>query len=140
MINQWLKKDVNLNLLAERIRPFFSEPDFHTALEESQNGYVIEAVSKIPNLNLEIEVQVIGQPNDFTVEFFAGGRSGFSPSMILGQLTSMLGGGYLIRRGAQRRETLDALERSFWKHVQMQVADLANSATTTKRLYKESAT
>lgn len=140
MLNQWLEKDVNLSLLADRIRPFFYETDFETTLKEVPDGWVIEAVSKIPNLNLTIEVRVIGQPNKFSVDFFAGGRSGFSPSMILGQLTSMFGGGYLIRREAQRRETLDALERSFWKHVQMQVADLASSATKTKRLDEDSST
>ena len=31
---QWLEKNVDLNMLAERIRPFFHEIDFETMVEK----------------------------------------------------------------------------------------------------------
>ena len=127
--NQWLEKNVDLNMLTERIRPFFHEVDFETTVEKIQEGYMIQAVSKIPNLMLRINVTILGQPNNFTVEFSAGSGGYFSRSMIAGYLTTMFGGGYLISSEARKRETLDMLEKDFWRHTQIQVADLVDSAT-----------
>lgn len=133
MKGQWLEKNVDLSMLAEHICAFFDEIDFEIAVEETQEGYVIQAESKIPNLKLRVNVKILGGPNDFTVEFSTGSRGGyFSPSMITGYLTAMFGGGYLISREAEKRETLDVLEKDFWSHTQMQVADLAGSATHVK--------
>lgn len=133
MKNQWLGKNVDLRMLAESIRPFFHETDFETTLEKVQKGYVIQAICKIPNLQLRINVNIFGQPNDFTVEFLSGDKKGiFSPSMIAGYLTSLFGGGYLILKETKKQEVLNMLENDFWKHVQMQVADLVSSATKTR--------
>lgn len=131
---RWLEKGVDLSALVERIRVFFHDMDFETSLEKVQEGYAILAVSKIPSLPLRINVNVFGGPNDFTVEFSYGAKGGhFSTAVVAGYLTSIFGGGLLIRREAEMRETLDRLESWFWKHVQIQVADLAGSATETKR-------
>jgi hypothetical protein len=136
---QWLEKNVDLNILAERIRPFFHKTDFETAVEKMQEGYLIQAVSKIPNVKLKIDVTILGRPDDFIVEFSAGGKGGyFSSSMIAGHLTGMFGGEYLISREARKRETLDLLESDFWRHTQMQVADLVNSASHKRSLNKTS--
>lgn len=137
--SQWLEKNVDLNMLAERIRPFFHETEFETTVEKMQEGYTIQAVSKIPNLRLRINVKILGRPNDFTVEYSAGGKGGyFSSSMIAGYLTTMFGGGYLLSRESRKRETLDALENDFWRHTQIQVADLVDSATHTNNKSKTS--
>ncbi len=129
MKDHWLEKNVDLRILAERVKPFFHETDFETTFEESKKGYTIRAVCKIPNLQLRIDVKVLGQPNDFTVEFLSGGSKGiFSLSMIVGYLTSLFGGSYLVLRETRKREALDKLESDFWKRMQMQVADLTNSA------------
>lgn len=129
MKTQWVGKNVDLSMLAERITPFF-ETDFETAIERVTEGYVIRAISKIPNLKLKINVGILGRPNDFTVEFSTGSKSGyFSLSMIIGYLTAMFGGGYLLSRGAREQGTLEMLENDFWRHTDMQVADLVNSAS-----------
>ena len=130
MRNQWLEKNVDLHLLAENIKPFFGETYFENTIEEIQEGYLIQAVSKIPNLKLGITVTIQGRPNDFTIEFSSGTKRGhFSPSIIVGSLTEMFGGGFLISREAKKQEILDGLEKDFWKHTQMRVADLADSAS-----------
>lgn len=139
MKKQWIEKNVDLNMLAERIRPFFHEIDFETMVEKMQEGYMIQAISKIPNLKLKIDVRILGQPDDFRVEFSAGSRGGyFSSSMIAGYLTTMFGGGYIVSREAKKREALDMLENDFWKHTQIQVADLVDSATHIKGQSKTS--
>lgn len=117
-------------MLAERIRPFFNESDFEATVEKMQEGYLIRAVSKIPNLTLRINVTILGRPNDFTVEFSTDRGRYSSLSMIAGYLTTMFGGQFLISREAKKRETLDLLENSFWRHTQMEVANLVDSATT----------
>ena len=62
-------------------------------VEKMQEGYIIQAISKIPNLKLKIDVKILGQPDDFTVEFSAGSRGEyFSSSMIAGYLTTIFGG------------------------------------------------
>jgi hypothetical protein len=133
MWDQWLEKNVDLSMLVEGIKPFFHETDFETTVEKIRKGYMIRAVSKIPNLNMRINVKIVGQPNNFKVEFSAGSGGGyFSTSMIAGYLTTMFGGGYVISREAKKRETLDVLEKDFWKHTQLQVADLVGSAARMK--------
>lgn len=130
---RWLRKNVDLSMLVKRIEAFFHHMGFATALEKVTDGYVIQAVSsKIPGLRLRI--QVVGQPDNFTVDSVPGGKRGgfLSPSMIAGYLTSMFGGGYLISREARKRERYDKVERAFWRHVQTQVADLVDSATHVK--------
>ena len=139
MKNGWLEKNVDLSMLAERIEPFFHGSDFETVVEKTQEGYMVQAVSKIPNLKLEIRVEILGGPNDFMVEFLAGGKGGyFSPSMMAGYLTTMFGGGYLISREAKKQEILGVLEKEFWRHTQMQVADLVGSATSIRSQGKTS--
>jgi len=127
--NQWLEKNVDLDLLAERIRLFFSETDFETTAGNVQQGHIIEASVKIPKLNLTINVAILGQPDDFVIEFSTGRGGYLSPSVMMGYLTAMFGGGHLISRAARKQETLDMLEKDFWKYAQIQVADLADSAT-----------
>jgi hypothetical protein len=129
MKSQWVGKNVDLSMLAERIRPFFHETDFAARVERVKEGYRIQSASKIPNLKLNVNVEILGRPNDFTVDFSTGSKGGyFSLSMIIGYLTMMLGGGYLVSKGAKEQETLEMIEKDFWRHTDMQVANLVNSA------------
>ena len=131
MKDQWVGKNMNLKMLTERVRPFFDELAFETDTERIQDGYLIQAVSKIPNVRLRIDVKIVGRPNDFVVEFSAGGKGRrFSLSMIVGYLTTMFGGGYLISREAKKQETMDPFENDFWRHADMQIGDLVGSATS----------
>ncbi len=139
MKSQWVGKNVDLSTLAERIRPFFHETEFTTRFDQVKEGYMIEAVSKIPNLKLNVNVEILGRPNDFTVDFSTGSKGGyFSLSMIIGYLTTMFGGGYLVSRGARERGTLEVIEKDFWRHTDAQVADLVGSATQLNRKSKTS--
>lgn len=139
MKSQWVGKNVDLSMLAERIRPFFHETDFKTSVEKVEKGYVIQALSKIPNLKSKINVEILGRPNDFAVDFSTGSKGGyFSLSMIIGYLTAMFGGGYLVSRGAREQGTLEIIEKEFWRHTDMRVADLVDSASPLNRKSKTS--
>jgi len=139
MKSQWVGKNVDLSMLAERIRPFFHETDFAARVEQVKEGYRIQAMSKIPNLKSKITVEILGRPNDFTVDFSTGSKGGyFSLSMIIGYLTTMFGGGYLLSRGAKEQGTLEIIEKDFWRHTDMQVADLVDSASQLNKKSKTS--
>ncbi|UCC33507.1 MAG: hypothetical protein JSW53_00400 [Candidatus Bathyarchaeota archaeon] len=130
MKTQWVGKSVDLSMLTERINSFFSESDFETTTEKGRKGHVIQATSKIPNFKLKINVEIHGRPNDFTVDFLTGKKGGyFSLSMIIGYLTAMFGGGYLVHRGAREQDTLERFENDFWRYTDMQVANLGGSAS-----------
>jgi hypothetical protein len=131
--DQWLGSNVDLDLLSQRVKQFFDETQFETTLERMSNGYKIGAVTKKTlNVQLRITVKVLGQPNDFSVEFMPKRKTrGFSPSMIIGYITSLFGGGIFLLSDAKLQEALDKLEQMFWNHVDKHVAELTNAVTTT---------
>jgi len=129
--DQWLGNNIDLNLLSQAIKQFFTERQFETSLQKTQEGYKIEAdTEKILNTQLKIIVEIFGEPNDFSIEYTADKkRKGFfSPSMIMGYVTSVLGGGSFLLSEVKLRETLEKQEKIFWTHVDDQVAKLTNSA------------
>ena len=129
MIDRWLENNVNLDLLSKGIKQFFIEEEFDTKLESIKKDYKIEAVTKIPTFPLKIFVSIHGKPNDFTIEYTTNKtRKGFfTPSMIISYITSMLGGGVILRSELRLQETRDKLEQMFWDHTDKQVAALTNS-------------
>jgi len=133
LIDRWQERNIDLNVLSEGIRQFFTERLFEVKLETTKHGQRIEvSTQKILNTQLTITVDVKGKPNDFTVEFTTDPkRKGFfSPSMIAGYITSGLGGGAVLRSELKSRESLDKLEKVFWNHVDQLVERLTNSAAT----------
>jgi len=99
-------------------------------LEKTDKGYKIEAATeKVLNVQLKILVNVLGQPNDFTIEFIADRRKKgfFTPSMILGYIATALGGGAVLRSELKLQESLDKMEKTFWEHVDNQIAQLTPS-------------
>jgi len=129
--DRWLGNNIDLNLLSQAVKQFFTERQFETSLQKTQKGHKIEAnTEKILNTQLTITVEIFGETNDFTIEFTAGKkRKGFlSPSMVFGYVASVLGGGSFLLSEVNLRETLEKLEKKFWNHVDEQVAKLTNSA------------
>jgi len=131
MKDQWTGNNINLQTLSQRIKKFFTDSQFETKLNQTKKGYTIEAATeKILNVQLNITVEITGQPNDFTIDFTAGKqRKGFlSPSMIIGYITTTLGGGSFLLSEVKVRESLEKLEKMFWEHVDKQITELTNSA------------
>jgi len=129
--DRWVGNNIDLCALSEGVKKFFTDSQFETELEQTKNRYKIKAATeKILNVQLQIIVEITGKPNDFTVEFTAGKqRKGFfSPTMIIGYITTSLGGGSILLSEVKLKEALDKLEKKFWTHVDTQVAELTNSA------------
>jgi len=73
----------------------------------------------------EINVYIIGEPEDFKVKFVAGSRS--NAWIKLGTITSLLGGGVFLVKGLKSQEALEKLEKEFWDYVNKTAWSLANS-------------
>jgi len=133
--DRWIGNNIDLSALSEGVRKFFTDSQFETELQQTENGYKIKAATeKILNVQLLIIVEITGKPNDFSVEFTAGKqRKGFfSLSMIIGYITTILGGGSILLSEVKLKEALDKLEKMFWTHVDTQVSELTNSAEKQK--------
>ena len=128
--DQWVGSNVDLNLLSQKVKQFFTEIQFETKLEQTHGKHRVEA----SNPQFKIATNIYGEPNDFTIEFIPNKKTrGFSLSMMLGFITSFFGGGILLLRDVKLQEALTAVEQIFWKHVDKQVAELTNSAKGLER-------
>jgi hypothetical protein len=127
--DQWVGNNVELSLLSQRVEQFFVENQFETELEQTQDkDYVIKASDS----QIKLKVNIRGRPSDFTVEFVPSKKTrGFSLSMLLGYITASLGGGILVMRDLKLQEITNKLEKVFWDYMDIQVAELNNSAKTT---------
>lgn len=123
--DQWIGNNIDLNLLSQSVNQFFTENQFEPKLEQTHDRYRIKA----SNLEFKITVNIYGQPNDFTIEFIPNKKTrGFSLAMMVGYITSFLGGGTLLLRDARYQEAMNKVEQTFWEQVDRQVAELKNSA------------
>ncbi|MFQ5999580.1 MAG: hypothetical protein ACE5J6_02255 [Candidatus Bathyarchaeia archaeon] len=126
MRRQWVGKNVDLALLSERLEDFFKSRGFKTRKDELADGYTISVASQNGRyMRGDIDVRIVGNSNDFVIEFFAGERA--RSSMMLGFITTILGGGSLILRGLRSQEALEKLEREFWVCAEDSVVHLASS-------------
>lgn len=127
MQKQCVGKNVNLALLSRCTRDFFLGKSFKTRIIESNMEYKILVMSqRAPNTREDIDLRIVGNSNDFTVEFSGGKRA--RNAILLGQMTTLMGGGSLLLRGLRKREALEQLERKFWVHLEECIEQLANSA------------
>lgn len=127
MQRQWVGKNVDLQLLSERVEDFFKDKGFKTEKDESAGKYtILWAPQRVRNMRNAMIARVFGKSNDFVVEIIASERT--RGSIRLGMLTSAFGGGYLALRGLKTKEVLERLEREFWSYVEEKVAHLAGSA------------
>jgi hypothetical protein len=131
VIDRWVGRNVDLDRLTQQIQKFFEDRNFDTKLKQKPEGVEIRASPKKGlGAELNITVAISGHPNDFTVKFLPAKktRGFFSPLSVVGYLTSFLGGGSLLLRDVKLQEALRKLEDAFWKHVDMQIDQLTNSA------------
>jgi len=126
MKDQWLGKNIDLHALSEQIKLFFTEKQFETTIQEKPNGYKIQAATqKILNVQLKIEVEIIGQPNDFTISYVTEGRNErLLSSSVAKYLAWAFGGGIFVLKEEKLKETLDKAENTFWSYVDEKITQL----------------
>lgn len=129
MQKQWTGKNVDLKQLSQRIEEFFIEKGLATKNKHSQDEYKI-SVFMLTNdrRSSRMDVHIFGSSDDFFIETIASER--MYRSMMLGFITSMIGGGNLVLRSVKLEEALRELERDFWIQIEDIIASLASSSQT----------
>ena len=128
MQRRWIKKNVDLALLSERIENFFRDKGFKIAKDWSASKYTVSAKPQQGVRILgRVIVRILGDSNDFLIEFSTSGHS--RSAVKLGFLTTMFGGGSLILRGLKSQEALEKLEKDFWIYIEEAIARLIDSTS-----------
>jgi hypothetical protein len=125
MQGQWTGKNVDLALLSELIEDFFRGKGFKITKDRIASEYTISARPQRGVGILErVIVRVLGDSNDFLIEFSTSGRS--RSAVKLGFITTMFGGGSLVLRGLKSQEALEKIEKDFWIFIEGTIAHLTN--------------
>ncbi len=135
MERNYVKRNVHLSLLGERLVQFFKEQRFRVrAVNEEKKGLfkIIVRSTHEHEITGKVTVLIQGCPNEFSVNFTAGALS--QAFMKFGMLTSFLGGGSIFLRGIKSKDALERLERGFWVYVEEKIDFLVGSAGRMKRI------
>lgn len=116
---------MDLRLLSEGIEAFLIDNKFEAVLKQSGSDFRVEG----SNALFRVKVKVLGDPDDFWVEFIPSKKTGgfSSLSMIFWYIASPFGGGGLVIHDAKVQEAVTALEELFWDYVDKRVAELRDS-------------
>lgn len=126
MQSRWTEKNINLDLLSERIERFLVDKGFKTLREKSVDGCKILGVLNLSSGEREsVCVRVFGNPNDFVVEFRSSEPS--NTSLLFSPLGRLVGAGALFLRRLRLQEAYEKLEREFWAYLDQTVSDLFDS-------------
>lgn len=132
MYTRWTGRNVDLALLIESIEGFLSVRGCKISRKESERRcLVVGRPENTSDVLEDVSVKISGEPNDFTVEFISGGKS--RSSILLGFLTSMIGGGNLMLKGVRSQESSDKLEKEFWSYLEEKMVGLTNSVKNDQR-------
>jgi hypothetical protein len=124
--DQWQGKNVDLSLLSEKVTQFFNEKQFATTTHIGKDGCVVTAFPRsFHGISEEINVHILGSPDDFSVKFVAGSHS--RNLVRYGTILSLFGGGFLVPRGLKSLEEIEKLEKKFWVYLDETIWQLADS-------------
>lgn len=124
MRKQWVGKNVDLALLSEHVENFLRGKSLKIKKDELTGTYTILGAlrARAPSL----VVRILGNPNDFLIEFVADERA--RASIRLGLISTIFGGGFLVLRGLRSQEALEKLENEFWVYIEEAIGNLIDSA------------
>jgi len=129
---RWSGLDVDLKMLSELVEVFLKERGFNVRKSQVENGYEIGTLSSAQNeLSGIISIGIIGGSDSFEVVFSA--RDDGRDMIKLGFLSQLIGGGHLIKKGLNRQERIEKLEREFHEYLQQTVAWLSQVSKKDKQ-------
>jgi hypothetical protein len=109
---EWKGMNVDLLELYDCIKGFFECRGFRVFGGKSNGEYHVVAIPMLHHKIVEkVQVNITGNPDDFTVKFVAGSSS--HRMAFIGSLMAFIGGGFLAKKGFDSEETLDRLEKDF---------------------------
>jgi len=119
---RWVGKAIDLDALGMSLEGFLAEKGFLTNRECQKNAQIILATTREKEKVMTVCVRILRGFNDFEVEFSFGRGKSFANK---GLLATLLGFGFLVKRGLDDQEYFEKLEKDFWVFANRRVADLA---------------
>jgi len=128
MQRRWTGKSVNLDSLSDDIDNFFKSRGFLTQKSESPDERKILARPKYLAVKLgePISVGIAGNSGDLAIDLKASELA--TPSIRMGMLTQLLGGGYFLLKGLKVQEELRKLENEFWVYIEDKIAQMTSAS------------
>lgn len=107
---RWEGMNTDLSRLSELIQDFFRKKEFKVTADKINNEYrIIANPRQFHGIIEKILITVSGSPSNFTVKMTATAKS--RSLVLLGNLVSLFGFGFLAVKGHQSEENLEKLER-----------------------------
>jgi len=121
MMIRWINKKVNLSYLVERVCLFFEANGFKTKMERLKDGWMVLAIRSFDGRFKCVSVKVLGQPDDFTIDFsFEGNRRGLR---LLWAFGALFGLGAFFLKDLEWMGFFKALENDFWAYIEREIAE-----------------
>lgn len=123
MKNQWIGKNVNLELLANLIKGFFESKGFSAKIERSNNEFIVLGLVSHNDKKRRVTVKIFGSPNDFFVELLETRDARFQS--LFGPVVTLFGGGAIILKDLKSREFYEKVEDEILAFVEETIANLS---------------
>jgi hypothetical protein len=133
MQKTWLNRNIDLNMLAEKIEEFFKDNNFDIAANTTNNVYQLLAKNSPYYLvNGQVSVTINGKPEELSITINLQSKESriLSFPMIL---TTFFGGGSLITQHFKSEESWTELRKDFWQYVDRIIQHLGESASTDEK-------
>jgi hypothetical protein len=120
---RWLDRNVDLDLLVEKVQSFLVENGFKTKIEKLNDGWLIAGVTHFNGEPKSIFVKVFGRPNDFTIDF--SGTKYKHDLRFLWPFINFSGLGVFFRKELKFMDFLKVFEERFWAYVEKTIDDFS---------------
>lgn len=117
MICEWVRRNVQLQKVAETAATFFESKDFVATTEVQDNVWLVSAAKRVEDEKYIVMVKIHGSPDDFLVEFNSGINE--RAYETFGSLATFFGLGLLVNRRLKKAELLAKLEQQFWDYTEI---------------------
>lgn len=127
MQERWIGKDVDLEILCNKIREFLGNKGVEAHKFES--GEKVELVGVAREVEAEkVKISIMGCPKDFVVNFESPVFDDFSKFST--QFLTFFGLGFLVYKKVKKFDYYQSLEEDFWAFLAEAASDLTNSASS----------
>jgi len=126
MEKRWINKNIDLNLLCDKLRGFLRKKGFKTSKSQVKSGFDVAGVFPRELYSYEILLQIRGNPDSFVLKLALKDQA--SLFQKLSSLSALFGGGALVLKSLKSQELFDKLEEEFWTFAEETIEKMAKDA------------
>ena len=122
---QWIGRNVDLRVLREKIESYFKSRKFFVRILRSNDVFELLAIKRVDHLRRKITVKLLGDPNNFEIEFLAGEEA--RSVQKLDTSLKFFGGGIFVLKALETMEYYQKIEGEFWRYMEITIAESVSS-------------